>query len=170
MLKRQITETHNPIFLLILCIILAFLSIGITMALNLTSTEPKVNTFISGNISCEVQNDYSIKNTGNTSSYIRTDIIVNWMDESGNIYAINPEYTFELGTDWKQSTKDGYYYYTKEVNEAEYTSILMSEFKNISDAPEGYSLSINILAEAIQSGDNNKAIENAWEINIENID
>lgn len=169
MLKRQITEKHNPFFLLIVCIILAFLSIGITVALNLTSSEPKVNTFIPGNISCEVQEDYSIKNTGNTSSYIRADIIVNWMDESGNIYAINPEYTFELGTDWKQSTNDGYYYYTNEVNEAENTSKIISELITTSDAPEGYSLCINILAEAIQSGDNNKAIENAWGIDIENI-
>lgn len=164
MLKEQITEKHNPIFLLIICLILAFLSIGIASALILTNSDEKINTFVLGNISCEVQEDYSIKNTGNTSCYIRAEIIVNWMDDEGSIYAINPEYNITLGSDWKQSTEDGYYYYTNEVSETESTTGIISQLTPTSKAPEGYSLSINILAEAIQNGDNNKAIKDAWGI------
>jgi len=169
MFKEQMTEKHNPVFLLIICVILAFSSIGIASALILTNSDEKTNEFVLGNILCEVQEDYSIKNTGNTSCYIRAEIIANWMDSEGNIYGVNPEYDLTLGTDWKQSSIDGYYYYTKEVKESEYTSKIISEIINNSVAPEGYSLYINILAEAIQSDDNNKAIEKAWKIDLENI-
>lgn len=169
MFKEQITERHNPIFLLIICIILAFSSIGIASALILSKSEKKTNEFVLGNVSCEVQEDYSIKNTGNTGCYIRAEIIANWVDGEGNIYGVNPEYNFTLGTHWKQASIDGYYYYTKEVKESEYTSKIISEIINNSARPEGYTLCINILAEAIQSEDNNKAIKNAWGIDLEKI-
>lgn len=155
-------KNNKTIFLVLVCVILIIASIGITSALVLTKSEPKENTYIPGNISCEVQENYSIKNTGNTEAYIRADVIVNWVDSNGNIYAIIPEYTITLGTDWEKSTQDGYYYYTKQVNAQESTTEIISEITNTSEAPEGYSLSVTILAEAIQAGDNQKAIKDAW--------
>ena len=162
--KRRFKENkkYNPYYLLLGLVILTSIGIGVTLALVLTNTEQKENTFIPGSISCQVQEDYTIKNTGNTNSYIRADVIVNWVDESGNIYAMIPEYTITLGADWEQSAEDGYYYYGKEVEKENSTTSIISDITTTSTAPEGYSLSITVLAEAIQIEDENKAIENAW--------
>ena len=165
MRKKQKTKKHSLISFLV---IVTLVSISVSSALILLSTEPKTNTFISGKISCEVQEDYTIKNTGNTSSYIRAEIIVNFIDENNNIYGEIPEYTITLGQDWEQLREDGYYYYKEEVKETESTTGIISEITT-GEVPEGYTLNITILSEAIQSTDGNKAIENAWGIEAKNL-
>ena len=85
------TKKNKTMLIVLICSILAIASIGITSALVITKSEPKENILIPGNIACEVQADYSIKNTGNTKAYIRAEIIINWIDEQGNIYATAPE-------------------------------------------------------------------------------
>ena len=67
-----------------------------------------------------------------------------------------------LGTDWEKSTTDGYYYYKKAVNAEESTTQLVSEITTTGQAPDGYSLSVIIYAEAIQIEENQKAIKDAW--------
>ena len=158
--------TKKTILKTIICAIVIIASIGLTSAIVLKTSEPKENTFIPGKISCEVQENYTIKNTGNTESYIRAEIIVNWVDEAGNIYAIKPESTITTGTDWEQSAKDGYYYYTKQIQAEESTTEIISEITTTGEAPEEYKISITILAEAIQAGDDDKAIKDAWGIEI----
>jgi len=164
-------KSKIPVHLLLICSIFIIASIGITIALIITNTEPKTNTYIPGNISCEVQDDYSIKNTGNATAYIRADIIANWIDDSKNINAIAPEIQFTLGENWVQNTEDGYYYYKNEVEAEQSTSVLFTNMSTEDAAPSGYTLSVTVLTEAIQGDDGNKAIEDedAWDVVLEDL-
>ena len=95
--REKVKIKRNKTMLIVLVWMLIIIaSIGITSALVLTKSEPKENILIPGNISCEVQTDYSIKNTGNTNEYIRAEVIVNWADENGNIYAIATQSTITI--------------------------------------------------------------------------
>ena len=153
---------HNPFYLLLGFIILAITSIGVTTALILIKTDEKINTFTPGNIACEVQENYSIKNTGNTNAYIRAEIITNWVDENGEIYAVSPDMEITTGDNWSKNQTDGYYYYANEVEANQTTTTLLANTKNNSKVPDGYTLSVTILAEALQASDGDKALQNAW--------
>lgn len=110
--------------------------------------------------------DVKIKNTGDTDAYIRVAVVVNWMSADGTrVWATKPvkstdgtdgDYTISYAenTGWEKGS-DGYWYYTKSVpptDGSNLTGILISEAKVLKNAPqEGYYLSIEIVASAIQA-------------------
>ena len=126
---------------------------------NSTTTETSAGTVSNFTSKSNVQ----IKNTGDTDAYIRVAVVVNWMKADGTVWAQKPK----IGEDadyqiafeqkdkngvviWEQGA-DGYWYYYKSVAPTETTDILITEAKQLKPAPEGYYLSIEIVASAIQS-------------------
>jgi len=109
-----------------------------------------------------------IKNTGDTQSYIRAKVVVTWMaiDSDGkvSVTAAKPvedkDYTIvfageadgETSTAW-QLAADGYWYYTEPVNVGTTTTNLIHNcsLTQPANVPEGYFLSVEIVASAIQS-------------------
>lgn len=134
------------------------------------------NDFSIGYIDCEVEEnfngfakkDVSVKNTGTADAYIRADIIVNWIDSSGNINGgespiegIN--YDLKLGSEWTKES-DGYYYYHKKVKPKENTGTLIEECTVISGNSND-KLSVKVLASAVQANPNKTS--ELWGIKIE---
>lgn len=168
---------------LILCSVAILLTgiIGGTLAYLTTATDPVVNNFTPSKVDCEVTEDQfngvtktnvAVKNTGDTDAYIRATLVITWQDETGNISGVPVEasdYKMELatGTGWVPS--DGYYYYTKSVAPGGSTGTLISSLIVTGEAPAGYHLSVEILAEAIQSKgtdlDGKTPAELAWGVN-----
>lgn len=87
------------------------------------------------------------------SVFVRAAVVVNWKDANGNILAKNAEedvdYRFSPDSGWFKAD-DGYYYYKSAVESGDETTSLVKGFTALSDAPEGYSLSVDISAEVIQ--------------------
>ena len=87
------------------------------------------------------------------SVWVRAAVVVNWKDDSGNILGRNTEegtdYTFNSDVGWFKAA-DGYYYYENAVESGGETNSLISGFAAIADAPDGYSLSVDVSAEVIQ--------------------
>ncbi len=145
---------------LLLCIV------GGTLAYLASQSGPVENTFNPSEVTCEVQNDKSVKNTSDIDAYIRAKVVVTWADsnesESGvtTVYPGTPQYTVS-GTDWVQKD-DGFLYYTKRVSVGGSTTPLVVD----STAPNGYEVKIEILADAIQAdgvtSSGTKAVEDAW--------
>lgn len=158
-------------------VLLLLVAVGTTLAYIFTKTEPVENTFKPSKVSCAVvengsatenagnivtistnKTDVRIKNTGDTDAYIRVAVVVNWASEDGTkVWAtkpvLNTDYTitYATGTGWEPGA-DGYYYYTKSVAPGTLTKILISQADKLQTAPpEGYYLSIEIVASAIQS-------------------
>lgn len=146
--------------------------IGTTMALLTAESEVVTNTFAAGAVACQVNSDYSVTNTaGNKSNdgtlvdaYIRAAVVINWSDGQ-NVYGTPPKVSFELGENWVKSGE--YYYYTEKVAAGQSTTKLITGLSCSSEQPSGYTLSVQILAEAIQadgvSGNGTtKAVVEAW--------
>ena len=176
---RRQQRFNKSIILVVLVSIFAAVA-GSTLAFLVTRTDSVKNTFNYSNVACEVveekfingisvdKSNVRVLNTGDTESYIRAAIIVTWKDSAGNVYAMEPQkdkdYTITINnSDWIE--KDGFYYYTKPVSPQEETGILIENCSINESGLEGYGLSVEILASAIQSKPT-KAVENSWSVKV----
>lgn len=157
--------------LLAAVIVLLAGAVGGTWAFLVAQSEPVQNNFTYAHVSCTinekfengVKSDVTIKNTGDIPAYIRARIVVTWKDANGKVSAVpvkNTDYTITFNeTDWTQ--RDGYWYCNTAVDATKFTPVLITECKKTGTAPEGYNLSVEILADAIQSEPAN-AVKEAW--------
>lgn len=154
--------------------------VGSTLAWLVAGTDSLVNTFEPGRVSSTVvegwpnegepkKTDVCIKNTGNTDAYIRAYVSVCWKNGEGEIYNTAPV----LGTDYSISSynetdwvKIGDYWYhkTKVAPEAS-TAPLFTSCTYLKNAPAGYGLAVEIIADAIQSNPKD-AVEQSWPVTV----
>ena len=169
----------RQVLLLAALAVIAMGVVGGTVAYLVTNTTPVVNTFEPGYVKCVINEDFNdgdtvkenvtVTNTGNVDAFIRAAIIVTW--KSGNdIVATVPENDIdykitglENNTKW---TKVGdYYYYNEKVSPGEKTSNLFDSCEVLTD--NGYTLSVEILADAIQA-EPERVVEENWHVTIRN--
>lgn len=162
----------GKIIIAVLGVVLTFaVFVGSTVAFLKTKTDPLTNTFAEAYVTCRVNNNGStadVTNTSNISAYIRAYIAVNWMDDSGNIRGAAPaptDYTLSVNTDDWTLEADGFYYYNSDVASNGTTDKLIESVTLNVSAPEGYRLSVEVVADAIQSeGMNASTAQEAWQI------
>ena len=173
-LKNKISA--RVIVIIIALSITAAIGIGSTIAYLVARTPPVDNTFTPVAVSCQihenfdtannVKRDVTVENTGDISAYIRVAIVVNWVSDSGTVYGGGPvagtDYSISINdADWFICT-DGFYYYKMPVDAGNHTTVLINSIAPVEGTePEGYSLSVNIVASAIQS-EPSAAVESAW--------
>ncbi len=179
--RRRQQRFNKSIILVVLVSIFAAVA-GSTLAFLVTRTDSVKNTFNYSNVACEVveekfingtsvdKSNVRVLNTGDTESYIRAAIIVTWKDSAGNVYAMEPQkdkdYTITINnSDWLE--KNGFYYYTKPVSPQKETGVLIENCSIKGSGLEGYGLSVEILASAIQSKPT-KAVESSWGVTVTN--
>ncbi len=139
-------------------------TVGSTVAYLITKTAPVENVFDPAYVTCEVVESFDtsnnvktnvgVKNTSDIPVYIRAAVVVTWTDASGAVSAKTPadtdySITYDLTSGWAMGD-DGYYYYARPVAVGATTNSLITEAKP-SGVKEGYTITIEILAEAIQS-------------------
>lgn len=148
-------------------------AVGGTLAYLVTQTDPVTNTFEPSHVSCKIEEEFDgttksnvkVKNTGDIDAYIRAKVVITWKDANGNVYAAAPventDYTISYNrNDWAEI--DGIYYYKNAVASGKSTSKLIDTCAPTDGtAPEGYALSVEILAEAIQA-EPAAAVQEAW--------
>ena len=173
---RAGARMNRTAVLLIAIILLISTAVGATVAFLTTKTEPVENTFEYAKVSCKVTESddmygrrVQVRNTGTIDAYIRATYVVSWLDQDGNIAASDPagySYTLTENPDssWTKG-KDGYFYYLTPVAPDDSTrGSLLTCTATYPDNPE-YTLSVEILAEAIQSAPDN-AVQEAWGVSI----
>ena len=169
---RHGIRMNRTAVLLIAVILLISTAVGSTVAFLATKTEPVENSFEYADVSCEVMQDrdtdgsiVQVKNTGTISAYIRAAVVANWIDADGrNIVASVPEgYSYDLtcsSGSWAQGN-DGFFYYLLPVAPGASTEgNLLTCTVTCPETPE-YTLSVEVLAEAIQSTPAS-AVNEAW--------
>ena len=173
---RHGIRMNRTAVLLIAIILLISTAVGSTVAFLATKTEPVENSCEYANVSCEVMQDrdtdgsiVQVKNTGTISAYIRAAVVANWIDVDGNIAASVPEgYSYDLtcsSGSWAQG-KDGFFYYLLPVAPGASTEgNLLTCTVTCPETPE-YTLSVEVLAEAIQSTPAS-AVNEAWNVAVD---
>lgn len=174
-------KMKKSIALLVSLILVLSVTIGVSLAYLVATSGSVENTFSPSRVTTEVNETFdgkvktnvSIKNTGDTTAYIRAAVVVTWQDENGNVHGTVPangdyEITYNLDNQtnpvgkWELGT-DGFYYWTSPVAPDATTGVLITEAKPLKAAPaEGYTLCIEILGSGIQSVPTTVVVEN-WE-------
>ena len=160
-------------------------AVGGTLAFIMTASNEKTNTFTPAQISCAVIEDFdgmvkrnaAVKNTGETDAYIRAAVNVTWMkDENASEQTVTAkvpqadvdyEMIFYIDTGWIKGA-DGYWYYQTPVAPGAVTEAFIRECRQLEGAnvPQGYHLSVEIVASAIQSYPE-KAVAQQWNVTLE---
>lgn len=177
----------RSLILLLTLVLLIGSGIGMTVGFLSTRTEPVQNDFTYGKVSCEVletfgkdnhryiKRDVRVKNTGNTSAYIRVLLVFTWKDANGNVYVnkpqINKDYQInpDISKGWsiyQNSIGTFSYYYKYPVAAGEETPNLIDSLRQTPGVvgPENgkYALSVEIVADAVQA-EPTDAVTDAWD-------
>ena len=183
---KQLRRPKRLATLLVSLLLVLGVAVGGTVAFLSTRTNSKVNTFTPSEVTCKVTEIFennvksyvAVQNTGDTTAFIRAAINVTWMkdaeagteynDANQTVSAKIPEegkdyrITFAKNTNWIKGA-DGYYYYQLPVAPLGSTGVLIDECKLLdgASAPDGYHLSVEIVASAIQAAPE-AAVKAAW--------
>lgn len=157
--------------ILSLCLIFA-LAVGTTFALLKANTDPVENTFTAAKSGTDIveeldgnqKKSIAVKNTGTAVSYVRVKLVMNWVDESGNVSAEPVNITPSITDNW--FLKDGIYYYKTPVAANGKTENLLQTPITQGTAPEGYHLEVTVLAESIQAAPS-KAVTDSWGVGVD---
>ena len=157
--------------LLILCV-----TTGVTLAYIVKRSDPRENVFVPVFVKCEPvftqAGCMAVSNCGDVTAYVRAAVVISWaaVDEQGNATGVYHASTPVLGMDytilydttetWKMGN-DGFWYYSAPVNAGALTVDLVNAVVRLSQAPAGYALSVQIVAEGIQTQPA-EAITEAW--------
>ena len=152
----------KTVLLLAMVVLILAGAVGGTLAYIVTSSGPVQNTFTPAHVTCAVEEDFSdntikkdvkIRNTGNTSAYIRAAIVANWVDKDGKIIqSVSAEHLGIKCLNGWELKGDGYYYYPTAVEPGEATAVKFTNYTAPTDKPTGaYRFEMTIVCQAIQS-------------------
>ena len=172
----EIMKKHKRTILLSALTVLSaisIMSVGPTYAyLKLEAPSHLENRFTAADsVAPTVHDDYSVSvGETNYSVYVRAAIVVTWKDSAEATLATAPvagtDYTIAIGAKWTLDS-DGFYYYNEAVTSGQSTDALITSVSQSQAAPEeGYSLSVDVVAQTIQAQGTTvggtKAIMDAW--------
>lgn len=189
---KQLRRPKRLATLLVSLLLVLGVAVGGTVAFLSTRTDRKVNTFTPSEVTCEVTETFqnnvkshvAVKNTGDTTAFIRAAINVTWMknEEAGTEYNAadqtvsakvplkGTDYSITLAenNNWIQGA-DGYYYYKLPVDPQGSTEVLIEDCKlqESASVPDGYHLSVEIVASAIQSAPDS-VVQDMWHVTVAN--
>lgn len=189
--ERRRVRKQKRTALIAALVMVGVLLVGGTVAWMTSSTNSVINTFKSGSISTEVdeeidggvKSNVSVKNTGSVEAYIRANIVVNWVDGGGNIIAEKPregaghDYTMTVksaspatSTNW--FVQGGYYYWPAAVAPDGSTGILievceLTEAGKTKAKANGYKFKVDVIASGIQTVPTSVVV-NEWKVGVSN--
>lgn len=178
-MSLKVKKLSTSGLVLMLLVLILIIGIASTIAYIAFKTPKLTNEFVPAKVTCKVEETFEsgiksnvrVRNTGNVSAYIRVAVVVNWVNDiDGTVLSDVPkeseDYVLVLGDSaWKKGS-DGYFYYSHPVQVNAVTPILISKAEQIK-SPGGYSLSIQVLASAIQS-EPPKAVQEVWDVEVNN--
>lgn len=182
----KIRNNHRAKRLILLASVLALAVtvVGGSLAWLTASSDPVVNSFTFGDVAINIPETFEdgvkenvrIRNDGTADAYTRAKIVVSWKSliDEDEVSAVAPvlgtDYTMTMGEGWFLGA-DGFWYCKAKVPAGEESAVLIKEAKKTAEAavPEGFDLSVEILAQNIQAdGLKNGApmVESAWPVTV----
>lgn len=167
---KQRQKRKNLWTMLLLCVLVCLCIPGV-YAYMVTRSQVVESSMTQGVVECVVQDNQTINVRENVKAYVRSTVVVNYENDQNEIRGIAPvagvDYSISVSDSWQML--DGVYYYY--MDPVAPNTVLASPFAitPITSAPEGFHLSVKVLAEAIQSSGttdsgNVAAVTDAWGI------
>lgn len=163
---KKFTHMSKRAALLVLSLVMILsVSVGGTLAYLIAQTNDVTNVFQPGDVTTTTEENFdgekkenvSISTKGsNIDTYVRAQIVVNWIEENGNVSGQKPvtpaDYTISINEeDWMQGD-DGFWYCKDIVKAGEETPVLISSCAPVPHmGPLGGHLQVTILSQAIQA-------------------
>ena len=140
-------------------VLLLTLVVGGTIAFLMDKTDPVQNIFEPTDVTCYVAESFDgttkknvcIQNTGTTPAYIRVAIVVNYLNDKGNVCVNHNAVAVTPNSPWAVG-KDGYYYWPDPVDPADYTGNLFDTLP-LTEGEDGCRMQVEFVASAIQATD-----------------
>ncbi len=164
-MRKMNGKTGKNLTLLASVLLLLAVTVGGTLAYLMDSDGPINNLFTPSRVTTDVEetlegnvkSQVKIKNTGNTTAWLRADVRITWQNAQGNVYGQLPvkdqDYTitYDLANGWLEGN-DGYYYWNTPVNPDALSGVLITSCapKDSAKAPDGYHLAVEICGSGIQ--------------------
>ena len=172
-MKQKKAKRYNKLLAVLVSItLLVGVIIGGTLAFLNDSDEEIMNTFTPSQVTTEVveeldggtKKNVQIQNTSDIEANIRVAIVVTWQNANGEVYGTAPvagtdyELDLDLANGWSKKA-DGFYYWANPVaaddtnpeTTTDMTGVLIKSCTYLGNAPEGYSLNVEIIASGIQA-------------------
>ena len=161
----RVSKTNRPKHFagLLALVLILVCTVGGTVAYLVTHTDPVVNTFTPGKVSCQVEEEFKdndtvktkavVKNTGNVPAYIRVAVVANTIDAQRNITGMATLEGWLNTAKWTEV--GGFYYYKDVVQPGAVTDDLLKTGIDLTG------IQVTILASAIQSTPTD-AVQEAW--------
>lgn len=161
-MKKKTLLKLLPILLIVGLLIV--LTVSGAFAFLVDSTSPLKNSFQTTRHSASMSGQYAVTNNGAVPSLARVKLIVNWVDDSGNVLPFRPEgasYAWTAGTGWTHlgswtDPSDGYWYYNEVLTAGSTTPPVLSAI-----SVKGGMLEVKLIAETIQAAPA-EAAQEAW--------
>ena len=179
--KRSKGNKKLTLLISIIAIMILAVTAGTTIAWLNDKTDPVVNTFEPAKVTSQVEEtlddtvkkDVQIKNTSNIDAYIRAKVVINWVDKDGNVAGQTPvkdtDYviSYNLMKNGWWLGNDECYYYSSAVTPDNLTDVLIKncKLKEGAKVPDGYYLSVEIIADAIQSVPTS-VVADSWNVTV----
>lgn len=130
---------------------------GSTMAY-LTDESALSGSYTAGVVDCEVQSDYSVKNTGNVDAYVRVLLVQNYVNAEGQVCSSPEHQDIVPATPDGWIYKDGYYYFPAKLAPG---SATVPAASSALPAAAGCTVKTTLYAQVIQA-EPAGAITDAW--------
>ena len=182
-MPKKISINKKVAAILVLSLLIIGVAVGTTVAYIVKSTEATKNNFVPVYVDSapvyKSNGSVAINNIGEIPAYLRATVVVNWvlLDADGNATDTHHSLTPTEGVDYTityDSTgawlklDGGFWYHRTPVGAGATTETLFSGFTRLTEAPEGYKLSLEILSTGIQSAPT-AAVEDAWGVTVDGI-
>jgi hypothetical protein len=164
-MPRKSGTSKKTAVILILSLLILTVTVGSTVAYFIDRTDALENDFVPVMVDAQplsTPDGIAIRNTGEIDAYIRCTVVVNWVsvdgegNPGGHVHSTAPvegtDYSifYDNSGAWMKGS-DGFWYYKVLVSPSGVTDELILDYTRLTDPPEGYSLSIRVLATGIQA-------------------
>jgi hypothetical protein len=165
---------------LLLSLLILLASAGATVAYIVLRTDRADNTFTPVTVDstpvATAQGGIAVSNNGEIAAYLRAAVVVTWVSvdaegNTSNAHHINAPMEgrdYSMGYDasgsWQKGS-DGFWYYKTPVDAGGVTVDLITSMIRMTDPPEGYALSVEVVTTGIQAMPTD-AVEQAWGVSV----
>ncbi len=175
-------KTNKRVTAILALLLITLFAAGATLAYVLERTDTSKNTFVPVYVDSAPANTaggISVTNTGEATAYLRAAIVISWVsvdgegNPTGHYHSATPVEGVDYSIDYDSTgawllRSDGFWYHRTPVGAGATAEVLIKGITRLTNPPEGYRLSVEILSTGLQASPT-KVVEQTWGVTLEGV-